>query len=213
MSRAVIVSNGKAFDYSKYEGVFRSDDFIICADGGIHHLLKLGIYPDLWIGDFDSCKFDELIKMYPKLKEVNTLVLKKDKDETDTHFSCIKALEMGYNEILIVFASGGRLDHMLSNIHILEFILNKGAKASITDEKNTIHICSDFISVPKVRKYLSVIPLDKEVTIEKSNGLLYPLNDFTLRREISMGVSNEIIDDKAEIYIKSGKTLIVESDD
>ncbi len=213
MSRAVIVSNGRVFDYSAYSNIIRNDDFIICADGGIKHLLKLNIYPDLWIGDFDSCKFDELIQKYPELKGVNTLVLKKDKDETDTHFSCIKALEMGYDELLIVFAGGGRIDHMLSNIHLLEFILNKGAKATIIDEKNTIHICSYHISIAKSKKYLSIIPLDEEVVVEKTRGLLYPLKNFTLPREISMGISNEITGTVAEIYIKSGKALIVESDD
>lgn len=213
MPRAVVISNGIAHDYKACKSLIKSDDFIICADGGIKHLLNMDILPDLWIGDFDSCKHADLLVKYPQLKSVDTLVLKKDKDETDTHFCCIKALETGYKEIAILFAGGGRIDHMLSNIHLLEYISKRGATGTIYDEKNTIRLCSGRITITKKRKYLSIIPLDSEIEVLSTSGLLYPLKDFVLPREISMGVSNEITDTKAEIILKSGLALIVESDD
>ncbi len=213
MPRAVVISNGSAFDYLAYEGKIKPDDFVICADGGIKHLIELGIVPDLWIGDFDSCKFSDLLKSHPELESVETLFLKKDKDETDTHFSCVKALERGYDQIVLMFTGGGRMDHMLSNIHLLEFIHKKGAAGVIIDEKNTIRLCSQSIRIKKERKYLSVIPLDSEVIVSHTRGLLYPLKDFALSRDISMGVSNEIVGTEAEITLKSGLALIVESDD
>ncbi len=213
MSRAVIISNGRASDYSAYKGIIHPDDYVICADGGIKHLINLGIMPNLWIGDFDSCRFDDVIKAHPKLKKSDTLFLNKDKDETDTHFSCIKALEMGYRDIVILFACGGRIDHMLSNIHLLEFLNKNDAHGVIIDEKNTISLCSGSIKLTKNKKYLSIIPLDSEVVIERTEGLLYPLKDYTLPRAISMGVSNEIVDSTAEIHVKSGLALIIESQD
>ena len=213
MPRAVVISNGFAHDYKACQDLIKGDDFIICADGGIKHLLSMDMLPDLWIGDFDSCKHADLLEKYPDLRSVDTLVLKKDKDETDTHFCCIKALEMGYSDIAIMFAGGGRIDHMLSNIHLLEYISKRGAAGTIYDEKNTISLCTGSITIPKQRKYLSIIPLDSEVVVHSTKGLLYPLKDFALPREISMGVSNEITDKTAEINLKLGLALIVESDD
>ena len=213
MPRAIIVSNGKINDYSYYKDKIREDDYIICADGGIKHLLKMDVYPDLWLGDFDSCRFSELISKYEELKSIETIQLNTAKDETDTHYACITAIDRGYTDIIIWGALGGRIDHMLSNIHLLEFLKNKNVKGVIEDEKNTLMLASDKVEIIKRRKYLSIIPLSEIAVIEKTQGLLYPLESFSLKREVSMGVSNEIVSDKAVIKIKSGLVLIAESDD
>jgi len=102
---------------------------------------------------------------------------------------------------------------MLSNIHLLEKLIDEGVSATIEDEKNTLTLCKDYIEITKSRKYLSVIPLDKSIYISKTYGLLYPMENYELFRLVSKGVSNEIIDKKAQIYIKSGTALIVQSDD
>lgn len=213
MPRAIIVSNGKINDYLYYKNKIREDDYIICADGGIKHLLQMGVCPDLWLGDFDSCRFSELKSEHSELKSIETISLNTAKDETDTHYACITAIDRGYKDILIWGALGGRIDHTLSNIHLLEFLKNKNVRGIIEDEKNTLMLVSDKAEIKKTRKYLSIIPISEIAVIEKTQGLLYPLESFSLKREISMGVSNEIVSDKAVIKIKSGLVLIVESDD
>ncbi len=213
MSRAIIVSGGSISDYSYYKNKIKEDDFIICADGGIKHLLKMGIYPHLWLGDFDSCKFSEIVSQNPKLKEVETISLNTKKNETDTHYACIKAIERGFKEIVIWAALGGRIDHAISNIHLLEFLNNNGAKGTIEDEKNTLHLCTGDITITKNRKYLSVLPISKSAIIKSTKGLLYPMENFSLSRDISMGVSNEIINKEASIVLSSGLVLVAESDD
>ena len=213
MQNCVIVSGGIINDYSFYKSFFSSDDYVICADGGIKHIAQIGIVPDLWLGDFDSCRFSDIIKKHPEFKGAETITLCPQKDETDTHYACIEAIKRGYKSITIIGGFGGRIDHMLSNIHLLEFLEKNNVSGQIIDEKNTVRICSDKIVVNKKRKYLSLIPLDDSVCILRTCGLKYPLNDYLLNREISMGVSNEITDSTAEIYVKSGKILVVESDD
>lgn len=213
MPRAIVVSNGKIEDYSYYKNKIKKDDYIICADGGIRHLLAIGVYPDLWLGDFDSCRFSELINAHRELKNVQTIHLNTAKDETDTHYACTQAIERGYSEITIWGGCGGRIDHMISNIHLLEFLKNQNVKGIIEDEKNSLQLCSKKLTVKKSRKYLSILPLTDCAVISKTEGLLYPLENFTLAREISMGVSNEIVAQKATIELESGLVLIAESDD
>ena len=213
MSRAIIVSGGSIGDYSYYKNKIKEDDFIICADGGIKHLLEMGIYPHLWLGDFDSCKFCEIVSKNPKLKEVETITLNTKKNETDTHYACIKAIDRGYKEIVIWGALSGRIDHAISNIHLLEFLKNNGAKGTIEDEKNTLCLCSEELIIQKKRKYLSILPISSSAVIKSTNGLLYPMENFTLTRDISMGVSNEIINEEASISLSSGLVLVAESDD
>ena len=52
--RAVIIGNGTIRNYDSIFKYIHKDDFIICADGGIRHAVKMEIVPDLIIGDFDS---------------------------------------------------------------------------------------------------------------------------------------------------------------
>lgn len=213
MPRAVLVSGGAMSDYEYYNGILRDDDYIVCADGGIRHVLAMDRIPDLWIGDFDSCRFSDLIESHAELSKVRTQRLNPEKDVTDTH-SCIDTLaEMGYREIVMLGSLGGRADHMLSNIHMLEYLYDKGIDALIEDEKNIIRIASENLTLTKRKKYLSIIPLDRTVHILMGTGLKYPIEDFVLSRGISMGVSNEIISDKAFLSFGEGRALVIESDD
>ena len=54
--RAVIIGNGDIKDYQYIKSKINDNDFIICADGGYNHAEKMGIVPDVLIGDFDSAK-------------------------------------------------------------------------------------------------------------------------------------------------------------
>ena len=211
--RAVVISNGTIKNYEYYKDIIKKDDFIICADGAIKHCINLKILPNLWIGDFDSCDKNEYIRKYPSLKDVMTVSLNPQKDETDTHYACNIAIEKGYKEILIVGGLGNRMDHAVSNVGLLEYIESSGVRGQIEDENNTICVFSDtYISASK-RKYLSLIPLDKEVVVKKTDGLLYPLNDYVMKRGLSLGVSNEKTKKEAYITLKSGTMLVIESED
>ncbi len=213
MKRAVIISNGTINDYSYYNNWFSDDDYIICADGAIRHCLSLGIVPDLWIGDFDSCDYEKICMSQPQLKSVETLHLNTRKNETDTHKACMVAIERGFKKVAILGGIGTRVDHMLSNIHILEFLYNNGANTTISDEKNDIHIFDSHLRLARRRKNLSLIPLDKAVLVKSTSGLEYPLENYVLDRNISMGVSNVICSEFAEIFIENGLMLAIESDD
>ena len=70
--RAVIIGNGDIKDYQYIKSKINDNDFIICADGGYNHAEKMGIVPDVLIGDFDSAKNFEKVKdriEYPKRKD------------------------------------------------------------------------------------------------------------------------------------------------
>ncbi|MBE7050204.1 MAG: thiamine diphosphokinase [Ruminococcaceae bacterium] len=211
--RAVIISNGIIENYEYFKRKIKEDDFVICADGAIKHCINMHVVPNLWIGDFDSCDNEEYTQKYSYLKSVPVISLNPQKDETDTHYACNVAIEKGCTDILIIGALGKRMDHAISNIGLLEHLLSRGINGRIEDEHNTISVFSDTYISEADRKYISLIPLDKEVNVKKTDGLLYPLENHIMKRGYSLGISNEKKKNSIVITLTSGTMLVIESED
>ena len=58
-----------------------------------------------------------------------------------------------------------------------------------------------------------MIPISEEVTSITLNGFKYPLSNYNLTVKNSLAVSNEIIDDIAEVRYETGYLLAIESRD
>lgn len=190
-------------DYSKYD--VPQDAFEIAADGGYSHIKRLGIKPDLILGDFDS-----LNEKLPD--DCDTITVPSRKDDTDMMLAVKKALEKGYCSITICGALGGRLDHTIANIQTLEFIYEHGGNGRIFSESNIVMLQSNSSKTyPKIDGfYFSIFSLTDE-TVVTTTGTKYNLTDYSLTRDFPLGVSNEILSEQAEITVKSGKLLILYS--
>ncbi len=101
---------------------------LLAADSGGRHALALGLPLELWLGDFDSSP-PGLQEALPAPKEV----LPQDKDLTDGEALLLKALELGAEEILLLGALGGRLDHTLAHLELAFALLEKGVRVELTD--------------------------------------------------------------------------------
>lgn len=204
MSKAVIISAGSISDYGYIKSFINEDDYVICADGGLLHAEKMSIVPNLTVGDFDSYTG----QVTGKIRRFNP-----EKDYTDTHIAVTEALERGYKEILLLGCTGTRLDHTLSNIGLLEYILKKGAVGKIVNENNIITVIDkDSVIKRKEGWHLSFIPIGeaKGVTLE---GFKYSLDNYDLKFSESLAVSNEFIDGDAIVKIREGSLIVIKSRD
>lgn len=204
MSKAVIISAGSIENYAYTQAFIEADDFVICADGGLVHAEKMGVVPNLAVGDFDSYAG-------PVTGEVRRF--NPEKDYTDTHIAVTEALERGYREIILLGATGTRLDHTLSNIGLLEYIALKGGTGYVINETNKITVINKTTVIePEEGWHLSLIPIGrvKGVTLK---GLKYPLHNYDLKFSESLAVSNEFTDGAAVIEIKEGSLIVVKSRD
>ena len=100
MPRCVIFTAGDQHGIEKHEIGLRHDDFVICCDAGYRLAQRLGVRPDLLLGDFDS-----YTGALPEDIPVQRYI--RDKDDTDTVIAVRYALEHGYDSILLVAATGG----------------------------------------------------------------------------------------------------------
>lgn len=210
--KAVIVSAGTINDYSFYKEILK-DKFIICADGGIHHLQKLNIAPDLFLGDFDSCDFNEIEKS-GLINESKIKRYKIEKDATDTHIAIDTAIENGFDDITIIGALGSRADHSLANIFLLKYMLEKNVSGRIINEKNEIFLANKSLKLfPRLGRKLSLVPICDCVKNVTLKNLKYPLNNFDLKMGDTISISNEFTKDCAEIVFEKGLLLVIISED
>lgn len=171
----------------------------IGVDRGIEILINLGIKPIYAIGDFDSIINKDLLVQL----EIERLPTKKD--VTDTHAAIEYAISKGYDEIDVYGVTGGRLDHFFSAMCLLEKYQN--VKIRIINKQNVIELLKP--GKHKIDqssyKYFSLFALDNSyIDIEHAH---YPLDNYYLKREDPLCVSNQTIDEYS--YIRNNRAIIL----
>ena len=137
------------------------------------------------------------------------------KDDTDTEYAIRLAISEGARSIVMLGATGSRIDHVLGNISLLGIGLESKTDISIIDTNNRIRMSDKPVTIEKSAQYGRFVSLiavtdDNEVSLR---GFKYPVTDYSFDRFTSLGISNEIIDDHAVIDIHRGKFIIIESKD
>lgn len=188
-------------------------DFIIAVDSGLKKMDYINLSPNYIIGDFDSID-DDILGKYQD-RDIEIIKLNPEKDFSDTHMALKLAIELKSNEVYILGALGKRIDHAIANIHILKEALDNKIKCKIVDNKNEIQVLTKGVNnIEKSNyKYISLFPLTTQVKGITLEGFKYPLNNATLNIGHSIGVSNEIINEDAKIYINDGILLVIKSND
>ena len=139
-----------------------------------------------------------------------------EKDATDTRIGLELALKLGSTEIFLLGATGGRLDHYMANLKSLFLPMKQGAQAWILDSQNAITLLDRGTEIPKDRqfgKYVSFFTMGDKVEGVTLTGFKYPLKEYTLMNSDEIGVSNEILEEKAQITFRSGVVLMIMSKD
>lgn len=189
-------------------------DFVIAADSGYLTARRFGVKPDLLLGDLDSLDRSQLSAH--ELDEMQKIIVSPIKDDTDTQLAVDTAMERGAREIFIVGGLGGRLDHTLSTVFLLEYLAEKGVRAVMTDGQNRVRILRGGESLTAEKsgfKYLSLVSLTDVCRGVSITGVYYPLTNAELTRKYSWAVSNEITASQAEISLGEGVMLVIESGD
>lgn len=175
----------------------KNADLIICADGGMDTAARAGITPDLIIGDFDSAKSGAEV-----FAEVERVVLPAEKDDTDMRVCVDAALSRGARIVYMAGVCGGRADHHIANLHLLEYIHDRGARGEIHDPRNMIGFHDggkrEFDRDDKY-KYFSILPVDLVITNVTLDGFKYPMKNGFAERSTPITVSNEFIADRARM--------------
>ncbi len=206
--RAIVFGNGTYEDddfYLKYIEMY-CPDMLICADGGANAVRRLGLKPDVLLGDFDSVKAE----VYDEYKNIRILTFEKRKDYTDSYLAIQYAFENGCDEIVLFGMTGTRLDHSLANIYLLKFALDNGAMAKIVNEYNEVFLLDNAVTLTGVKgRTISLLPYTDKVSGIFISGVDYPLDDAVMVKENPYGVSNYATEDIVQIRVDAGMMIVV----
>ncbi len=215
------------------KGNKKEDIYLLAVDRGLECLLRLKVNPDEVIGDFDSISDEARIaiglepRKKPRKKKdgeepfvfdvlpYHIRQLDVHKDQTDTEEAVRFAMRYLRGDIVLLGATGTRIDHVLGNISILGLGVLSGYRIILMDERNKISLVKEEMTITKKEQfgdYVSIVPYTDDTYVTLT-GFKFNVDNKHMKRNLSLGISNEIEDDEAKIVVNNGVAIVIESKD
>jgi len=198
--KTVVVADGTFPVHSIPLNNLEQADVIVCCDGSTESTVNAGFIPDAIVGDMDSLSTDLAIRFADRLHADN------NQETNDLTKAVLWCSQSGYNDIVIVGATGKREDHTVGNISLLVEYCRYVNVRMVTDTG----IFFPFNRSCKIDTYpgqqVSVFSINPETEIT-SAGLRYPL----IRRKLKNwweATLNEATGNNIELRFEGGPVLV-----
>jgi thiamine pyrophosphokinase len=208
--RAIIIAAGEAEKHGGWERWVRAGDWIIGADGGAARALDWGLVPQVVIGDMDSLP----AALRGELEARGSAFIEhpRAKDETDLELALNYAVQQGAEEILVLGALGGRLDHTLANLLLLALPSLEGVLVRVVNGAGEVLLVGSKRRITlqgSPGDLVSLLPIGGDACGVTTTGLAWALQSDRLRFGFSRGVSNEMTAREARVEVEQGLLLVV----
>ena len=205
---ALVVAGGDSNDLPESTAVLGSWDMVVCADGGVHNAQRLGLQPDLIIGDLDSLGAEERQSLLQA--GIRFDVHPTAKDETDLELALLWCARQHVSQLTLLGALGGRPDHMLANLLLLSDRRLSGIEICLRSRDWQMWLARHDLAIAGAGgDTVSLIPLSSRVTKVRTEGLEYPLRRETLYRGPARGVSNVMLGVQARVAFDEGILVVM----
>lgn len=184
---------------------FKENSYLIGIDKGAYLLAKNNIKMDEAIGDFDSINEEEYLLVQRYAKKITTL--KKIKDDTDTFAAYQKYKDLVSSIEIVGGIEGKRIEHFLANLNLLK----EDEKVSLIDDNSLIKSYSSSPTpyIFEDKDYYSFFAIKDSLISLK--GFVYPLENYLLKEDDSLCISNEINSLEGELFVHQGRIILIKS--
>ncbi|MDK9708722.1 MAG: thiamine diphosphokinase [Desulforhopalus sp.] len=206
----IIFANGAPADPPNLAGLLATATLIIAADGGSNTCERLGILPNVLIGDLDSTA-TAIVEKYLQ-KQVAIHRHPPRKDATDLELALDFALLQGARQVVLIGGLGGRWDMSLANILLCAAEKYHSMHISVAETDCTMHLLhpgKPFTLRGLPGERVSLLPLQGGITGLTLQGFDYPLQAASLSFGTTWGVSNVLHHQEATIEFTGGLLLCV----
>lgn len=190
-------------------------EYCVAADRGLAFCETANLQPDYIVGDFDSLPAGRL-ERYLSVHDVPVRTFNPVKDYSDTEIALRHVIKAGAKQIVLLGATGSRIDHVLAGLQCLHIPLEAGIPAWIVDSCNRISLHDQGFVLKKDEQFgafVSFFPAGDTVENLTLEGFMYPLHHHRMINADSLGVSNEIQEDTARVSFTAGRLYMVQSRD
>jgi thiamine pyrophosphokinase len=202
MKRALILANGSPPNKRLFIQSLSSTDVFICADGGANIAARFNSKPHLIIGDLDSISKETLVR-FRKVK----ITKLKDQNSTDLEKALIAAKHYHCTDIIVLGATGGRLDHAIGNLSSLAKY-SHDTHISFADNASILFPVTGslkFCSPPGTT--ISLLPISQCNGIV-TTGLKWNLKNESLQFGVRESTSNIVLSSPVTIKVRSGNLIV-----
>ena len=204
---ALIIANGASCSQELLGQLLEWSPLVIVLDSAIERVFELGIKVDVLLGDFDRGFNPDYYKekQYPI-----EIVHKPNQDKTDLEKAFDYLIEKGHQAANVVWATGKRTDHTITNLTTIVNYRNK-LKIVLLDDHSKVYLLPvKFEKWYTANTPISLIPVGKVTGITTQN-LFYPLQDESLTMGYRTGSSNHVVQDGlVKIEHISGDLILME---
>jgi thiamine pyrophosphokinase len=199
---ALIIANGVPPSKALARRLADEAAFVLCADGGANHAVRLGVLPDLVIGDLDSitAATKRALSSVPRLRI-------REQYSTDLEKAIRYALRRKATTITVLGATGKRIDHTAGNLGCFRRFGERCNLRFVDDDGELSTVGRSTSLVTRPGEVLSLIPLGPCTGVTTS-GLRYGLRGATLELGVREGTSNLATGARVTVRVRTGTLLL-----
>ena len=196
----VIVGNGETPQGEIPMLFLQHARFIVCCDGALEKLLKIGIQPNVVIGDCDSISEE-------RRQQFKDIIIEDQNEEYNDLQKALKyCLRQQFGPVAVLGASGLRDDHQLANLSILNMYSETMDLIMVSNYGIFTFIDKDttFASIP--RQEVSVFSFDGQALFS-FKGLRYPVQEHRFT-QLWEGSLNKATSEHFTVKISGGRGVV-----
>jgi thiamine pyrophosphokinase len=201
----VVIAAGEGPDVS---AALPRDAAVIAADGGAERATALGLEVAVVVGDLDSVS--EAALRAAEGRGARIVRHPEAKDATDLELALAEAVALRPRRVVVVLSAGGRLDHLLSALHVLAAPMLAGVEVDAFVGEAIVHVVRGERELEgEEGELLTLLPVHGAAEGVVTEGLVYPLTGETLEAGSSRGVSNVLAAPRALVSLERGVLLAI----
>lgn len=198
----LLVLDGSLPSPDRVQALAEQVGLVVAADGAAERIAALGVDPDVVIGDFDTVSESFLEERKDEIEIVRDTGQEKYDGEKGLRY----LVTNGSDEIIVLGAGGGMVDHVLNNFSILT---RYAAEVTIRtmDDRCTGYFVTDRIAIEtKQGERISIIPMPGAQV--ETKGLEWELDGSVLAWSVREGASNRATGSEVSIAVRNGTVIL-----
>lgn len=206
---ALVIAAGELPPPALVRGVVEGTSIVIVADGGLNHAARLGIEPDLIVGDMDSVDADLLTSYSGSKVERHP----EDKAQIDLELALSAARRYGAHAARVLGGFGDRFDQSLAALLIAARAAREPAAFPVALHGGNHSAYPVTSALPQSLRLppgtvLSLLSLEGDAVVSVS-GVRYPLDRAKLPFGTGLGVSNVATTDVVDVTCFEGTVALI----